>query len=64
MKILKVKEMSCQHCVERITKVLEAANINFEVSLETKTVKIDGDEEIIRKAVEELDDIGFTAVEE
>ncbi len=61
MTTLNVKEMSCNHCVERIKKALEAAGIKHSIDLETKTVTIDGCENCVKKAIEEMDDIGFTA---
>lgn len=61
MQILKVEEMHCNKCVERINKALTAVNLNFAVSLEDKTVTINGDENSIKTAIEELDDLGFTA---
>jgi len=61
MTTLNVKEMSCNHCVERIGKTLEAAGIKHSIDLETKTVTIDGGENCVKTAIEELDDIGFTA---
>lgn len=64
MIILKVKEMSCNHCVGRIHNLLEEMGMKHEVNLENKTVSIDGDADCIQKAIEELDDIGFTAVQE
>jgi copper chaperone len=63
MKILKAEEMSCNHCVERIHKALDAAEIKHEISLENKTVSIDGCEACAASAVEILDDLGFSAVE-
>ncbi len=42
MTTLKVKEMSCNHCVERIGKALEAAGIKHSIDLAAKTVVIDG----------------------
>lgn len=61
MTTLKVKEMSCNHCVERIGKALEAAEIKHTINLEEKTVTIDGCDNCVKKAISELDDIGFTA---
>ena len=62
MTTLKVSDMHCEKCVERITNALNAANLSFQVSLENKTVTIDGDEDCVKTAVEELDDLGFEAV--
>ena len=61
MTTLKVKEMSCNHCVDRISKALTDADIKFSVDLETKTVTIDGCENCVSTAIEELGDLGFTA---
>ena len=62
MTVLKVGEMHCGKCVERITKALTEADIKFSVSLENKTVTIDGCEHCVKTAIEELDDLGFSAV--
>lgn len=61
MTTLNVKEMSCNHCVERIGKALSQAGIKHSIDLEAKTVTIDGCENCVRTAISELDDIGFTA---
>jgi copper chaperone CopZ len=60
---LKVPDMHCVKCVERITNALSAAKLSFQVSLENKTVTVDGDEACVKKAIEELDDLGFDAVQ-
>jgi copper chaperone CopZ len=62
MTTLKVPDMHCEKCVERITNALNAVNLSFQVSLENKTVTIDGDEDCVKTAIEELDDLGFEAV--
>ena len=61
MTTLKVPDMHCEKCVERITNALNAAKLTFHVSLEDKTVTIDGDESNVNTAVEALDDLGFDA---
>jgi len=61
MTVLKVPDMHCEMCVERITNAFTEANLNFSVSLEDKTVSIDGDESAVEKAVSALDDLGFNA---
>lgn len=61
MTVLKVPDMHCEMCVKRITNALTEAKLNFSVSLEDKTVSIDGDESAVKKAVSELDDLGFSA---
>lgn len=63
MRVLKAEDMHCNKCVERITKALNDAGMKFEVSLENKTVSVDGDDACVAKAVELLDDLGFEAVE-
>lgn len=62
MTILTVANMNCGKCVGRITDALTEANLKFTVSLADKTVTVDGDENSVAKAKEELDDLGFDAV--
>ncbi|HJD22548.1 MAG TPA: heavy-metal-associated domain-containing protein [Firmicutes bacterium] len=62
MTTLYVNEMHCAKCVERITKALTAAGLDFSVSLDDKTVTINGCDHCVQTAVQELDDLGFTAV--
>lgn len=59
MTVLNVPDMHCDMCVKRITDALTAAKLNFSVSLQDKTVTIDGDENAVKTAVSELDDLGF-----
>ena len=63
MTALKVPEMHCGKCVERITTALTTAGLSFQVSLENKTVTIDGSADYVRTAIAELDDLGFDAVQ-
>ncbi len=62
MTILNVADMHCPKCVERISNALTEAGIEFEVSLDTKTVAVEDGK--IELAVEELDDLGFDAVQQ
>lgn len=64
MAVLKVGEMHCEKCVERINKALSAAELDFSVSLADKTVTVNGCEHCVKTAISELDDLGFTAVEQ
>lgn len=61
MKTFKCEEMMCEGCVNRIKTGLEGAGIRHTVDLAAKTVEVD--EASQEKAVEILDDLGFTAVE-
>lgn len=63
MKTYKCEEIMCEKCVARIDKALDAAEIGHSVNLEEKTVTIDGCASCEKKAVEILDDLGFSAVE-
>ena len=56
---LNVPDMHCNHCVERITKVLTDANLKFTVDLDTKSVTLDGTDADVETAISEMDDIGF-----
>jgi len=61
MKTIYVPEMMCENCVRRITEALTEAKLNFTVDLPTKTVSINGCENCLKTAVNELDDLGFSA---
>lgn len=64
MKVIKVEDMHCEKCVERITKILTEEGLNFSVSLADKTVTIDGCDHCLKTALEALDDLGFEGVVE
>lgn len=61
MTVIKVADMHCEKCVERITKLLTDEGLDFQVSLDNKSVTVDGDEHCVKMALEALDDLGFTA---
>lgn len=58
---LEVPEMHCEMCVKRITNALNDAKLDFSISLQGKTVSIEGDENAVQTAISSLDDIGFEA---
>ncbi|BAK98930.1 putative metal-binding protein [Oscillibacter valericigenes Sjm18-20] len=60
MKTISVPDMMCENCVRRITDALTGANLKFQVSLEKKTVEIDGSDGDVETALGELEDLGFT----
>lgn len=55
-------EMMCEGCVNRIKKGLLEAGIKNTVDLASKTVTVEGGPSCEAKAVEILDDLGFSAV--
>lgn len=59
MTTIKVEEMHCEKCVERITKAMTQKGLEFQVSLEDKAVTIDGCDHCVKSALEILDDLGF-----
>lgn len=61
MTTLKVPDMHCENCVRRITDALSARELKFSVSLEDRTVTIDGCDGCVSKAKAALDELGFTA---
>lgn len=63
MTVLKAEDMHCKKCVERITNALEREGLKFEVSLDDKTVTVDGDDKAVATAKELMDDLGFETVE-
>ena len=60
MTTINVPDMMCENCVKRITNALTEAELKFTVSLESKTVTIDGCENCVKTAMEELEDLGFS----
>lgn len=60
MKTMLVHDMSCQHCVDRINKILEENNIEANVDLAKREVSISNDSDI-HKTVELLSDLGYEA---
>ena len=57
---ISVPDMHCEHCVKRIDTALSSVGISFEVSLENKTVTVDGCENCLKTALSEIEDLGFT----
>lgn len=62
MTTIKVADMHCEKCVERITKAMTADGLDFQVNLAEKTVTIDGCEHCVKTALETLDDLGFEGI--
>lgn len=62
MTVIKAEDMHCEKCVERITKAMTNAGLDFSVSLADKTVTINGCEHCVKSALEILDDLGFEGV--
>ena len=64
MPVIKVADMHCEKCVARITKLLTEEGLDFSVSLEDKTVTVNGCEHCVKTALEGLDDLGFEGIVE
>ena len=62
MQVIKVADMHCEKCVERITKIMTEEGLDFSVSLEEKTVTINGCQHCVKTALAALDDLGFEGV--
>ena len=62
MKTFRCEEIMCDHCVSRIKNGLGGSGIGHKVDLEHKTVTVEEDSQA-EKAVDILDDLGFSAVE-
>lgn len=61
MTVIKVEDMHCEKCVERINQLFTKEEISFEVSLNNKTVTLQEGDEKLELALEALEDLGFTA---
>ena len=55
-----VPDMHCEHCVKRIDTALKGEGINYSISLENKTVTINGCEHCKQRSLFVLEDLGFT----
>lgn len=64
MTVIKVKDMHCEKCVERITKLLTEEGLDFTVSLSEKSVTINGCQHCVKTALEALEDLGFDGIVE
>lgn len=62
MTVIKVADMHCHKCVERITKAMTEDGLDFSVDLEKKEVTINGCGQCVKTALETLDDLGFEGV--
>ena len=61
MTLIKVADMHCEKCVERITRLVTEGGVECKVSLEDKTVTEEGCEHCVKTAMEALDDLGYSA---
>ncbi len=59
MTILNVPDIHCNKCIQRITEALTKEKILFNAHLQSRTVAIDGPQDIVEKAISILDDLGF-----
>ncbi|MCX5901458.1 MAG: heavy-metal-associated domain-containing protein [Proteobacteria bacterium] len=66
-KRLSVEGMTCQHCVKRVTKIIEKATgvSGVQVSLENKEASFTCDPAVsnVAEIVKAINDFGFTAAE-
>lgn len=60
MTVIRVPDMMCNNCVKRISNILTEDGLKFKVSLDDKSVEIDGSEDDVRMAVNDIEDLGFT----
>lgn len=61
-KIISVPDMMCENCVKRINNALKEQKIDFTVSLDTKTVTVEGDENAAKQVASIIYDLGFSPV--
>lgn len=61
-KIISVPDMMCENCVKRINNALKEQKIDFTVSLETKAVTVEGDENAAKQVASIIYDLGFSPV--
>ena len=59
MTVIKVADMHCEKCVERISRLMKEEGLDFAVNLAEQTVTISGCAHCVKTALEALDDLGF-----
>jgi len=57
---IKVPDMHCQKCVERISKYIGMMGFSYEIDLENQTVTVE--DKYYAKTIEILDDLGFDPI--
>ncbi|MDQ0361828.1 heavy-metal-associated domain-containing protein [Breznakia pachnodae] len=57
--ILIIKNMDCDHCVEKISEALTDAGIEFDINLEQKTVGILGRGDAVASATRIITGLGY-----
>jgi len=58
--LLKIPDMSCQHCVNRISQALDEAGISkYRVDLESKTITVETED--LNEVLLALDEAGYAA---
>lgn len=58
--MLRIPDMSCQHCVNRISEALEEAGVSrYRVDLESKTVSLETTD--LTEVLLALDEAGYSA---
>ncbi|AMC93917.1 copper resistance protein CopZ [Erysipelothrix larvae] len=58
--ILFVPDMKCQNCVKHISEELDNTRVDYEISLENKTVSVSGDNDAIHAAKNAIRNAGYT----
>lgn len=58
MTTIKVQDMHCAHCVQRISELFDKEGISLAISLEKREIAVP--EESAETAIELLDDLGFS----
>jgi len=61
MTTLKVNNMSCEHCVKRISEALDSAKIKHEINLSNKTVKVEADKIELLEVFDILETLSYEA---
>ena len=57
--ILIIKNMNCDHCVDKISEALTDVGITFDINLEQKTVGIHGRGDAVAIATRVISELGY-----
>ncbi|CAM3683276.1 heavy-metal-associated domain-containing protein [Erysipelothrix urinaevulpis] len=61
-RIIFVRDMSCQKCVDRIANELDNTRLDYEINLKNKSVAIEGDNDALYVAKQAIAQAGYTVM--
>ncbi|MEF9962516.1 MAG: cation transporter [Erysipelotrichaceae bacterium] len=60
--LILVSDMNCENCAKKISDALSETRVDFEVILDSKTVVVNGDNDMAAVARRTINEAGFTII--